>query len=183
VDYTLGQPDDSRSRARRICSGMRRRGACRAASRASGRHSNPVGSWARSSGGMKRAHIACHRRVAGKLSRHHCRQRSSVRGVTGSCCARRRAVAGVGPRSDTSTTASAKCTRRPRKRTDAAVMRLRHLAQQKLKRLAKSSRTSDGKLRGLRGKWAGWRGHHRDSHEGGFGWPVPDRSGPTAGKT
>lgn len=115
------------------------------------------GSIAISSGGMNRPHIVCHSAVTGKLSRHHCRHRAMVRGETASCCARRLAAAGVGPRADRSTIASARCTRRPRKRTDTAVVRLRHCEQQKLNRLAKSSRTSLGQLRGLRGKWAWWR--------------------------
>ena len=124
-----------------------------AASPSPAKHANNApGSSAMSGGGIKRPHIVCHRAVTGKLSRHHCRQRATVRGETASCCARRLTAAGVGPRSDSSSTASARCTRRPRKRTDTAVIRLRHCAQQKLNRLAKSSRTSLGQLRGLRGK-------------------------------
>jgi hypothetical protein len=118
------------------------------------RASSAPGSSVMSGGGMNRPHIVCHSAVAGKLSRHHWRQRATVRGETASFCAKRMAAAGVGPRSDSSSTASARCTRRPRKRTDTAVVRLRHCAQQKLNRLAKSSRTSLGQLRGLRGKWA-----------------------------
>ena len=52
---------------------------------------------------------------------------------------------------DTSTTASARYTRRPRKRTDSEVARLRHTAQQKLKRDEYSSRMLRGQPRGLRG--------------------------------
>jgi hypothetical protein len=93
------------------------------------RDSRPAGSWARSSGAIKRAHIACNRRGAGKLSHHHCCQRRTIRSAKASCCAKCRAAAGVGPWSDISATASARCTRRQRKRTDTAVTR-RHRAQQ-----------------------------------------------------
>ena len=59
-------------------------------------------------------------------------------------------VAWVRP-ADMSTTASPGYTRRPMKRTDTEVVRLRQRLQQKLKRDSKSGRTDGGQPRGLRG--------------------------------
>jgi hypothetical protein len=113
--------------------------------------SSPGSRWV-ATGGMKRAHCACHRGVTGNCACHHWRQRSRVRiGIASASAVR--AAAGVCPacRADTSTTANPRYTRRPRKRTDIAVHRLRQRLQQKLKRLSKSSRTSTRHARGLRG--------------------------------
>ena len=66
-----------------------------------------------------------------------------------------RTLVGVDPNpvrdADASTTASPRYTRRPRKRTDSEVERLRHTAQQKLKCDEQSPRMLGGQPRGLRG--------------------------------
>ena len=107
------------------------------------------------SGGMNRAQTSCHNGVNGRASCHHCRQRCSVRRGTPSSPASH-AAAGICPacRADASTTARDRYTRRPRKRTDIEVVRRRQRLQQKLNRVEKSSRTSLGQARGLRGKSA-----------------------------
>ena len=99
------------------------------------RSSSSPGRSCAAAGGMKRAQAARHSGVNGNCCCHQSRQRCSVRRATPSCVPSR-AAAGVGParRADTSTTASARYTRRPRKRTDFDVDRLRHRAQQKLSR-------------------------------------------------
>lgn len=85
--------------------------------------------------GMKRAQLACQSGVIGKISAHQVLQRLSVRaGMTR--VADSFACVDVDParRVDINTIASDKYTRRPRKRTDMDVDRLRHRLQQKLKR-------------------------------------------------
>lgn len=78
-------------------------------------------------GGMKRAQADCQSNVKGNRSVHQDRHRCSVRSGTASSPARCVcAEVGAARRSDFSTTSNAKYTRRPRKRTDMAVVRLRH---------------------------------------------------------
>jgi hypothetical protein len=101
---------------------------------------------------MKRAETARHNGIAGNSSHHHERQRCTVRRdapkAKPSC-----AAAGVGPArsADTSTRASAPYTRRPRKRTEREVLRLRQRSQQKLNREECAARLWAGQPRGLRG--------------------------------
>ena len=84
---------------------------------------------------MKRAQLACQSGVIGKSSAHQDLQRSIVRAGTQSVADSCACVdAGPARRAGINTTISDKYTRRPRKRTDMAVERLRHLPQQKLKR-------------------------------------------------
>ncbi len=83
---------------------------------------------------------------------HHVRHRRKVR--TGTCnqlatCAA--ADIRITERVDNSTTANITYTRRPRKRTDIEVLRLRQSAQQKLCREEKSARNAGAHPRGLRG--------------------------------
>lgn len=101
---------------------------------------------------MKRAQADLYSGVFGNCSRHHARQRWSVRRAIPNCVLRR-AAAAVGParRADSRTTANARYTRRPRKRTDIDVERRRHIEQQKLSRDEKWQRTSEAQPRGLRG--------------------------------
>ena len=111
-----------------------------------------AGSSVVATGGMKRAHAACQSGVTGKSSAHHSRQRCSVRTGTAKVAHTRAAVAvGPGSPADSNPTARATNTRRPKNRTDMAVVRLRHWLQQKLKRDAKSARASFRQPRGLRG--------------------------------
>ena len=86
-----------------------------------------VGSSVVATGGMKRAQAACQSGVNGKCRVHHSCQRRSVRTGTAKVAHTRAAVA-VGPAclADSNTTASDKYTRRPKNRTDLAVVRLRH---------------------------------------------------------
>lgn len=94
-----------------------------------------AGSSVVATGGMKRAQLACQSGVVGKISAHQVLQRRTVRAGTASV-PDSFACVDVGParRADINTTASDKYTRRPRKRTDMAVERLRHRLQQKLNR-------------------------------------------------
>jgi uncharacterized membrane-anchored protein YjiN (DUF445 family) len=86
-------------------------------------------------GGMKRAQSDRQSSVAGKMSAHQVLQRKIVLAGMSSVSDNVASV-DVGPtcRFDISTNARDKYTRRPRKRTDMAVERLRHWLQQKLKR-------------------------------------------------
>ena len=100
---------------------------------------------------MKRAHWACHNDVAGNSACHQFRQRISVRAGTPSVWHNSCVAACPAGRADSNTTSNDKYTRRPRKRTDTGVVRLRQIAQHKLKRVEKSARTAAGQPRGLRG--------------------------------
>lgn len=84
---------------------------------------------------MKRAQSDRQSGVIGKISPHQVLQRRIVLAGTASV-SDSIAWVDVGParRSDINTIARDKYTRRPRKRTDMAVVRLRHWLQQKLKR-------------------------------------------------
>ena len=116
------------------------------------RSSRPVGKASVATGGMKRAQAACHSGVCGNCSRHHWPQRAKVRrGIPNDRDSR--AAAGFCPacRAEPSTTANPRYTRRPKKRTDIDVERLRHQPQQKLKRVSYSPRTAGGQPRGFRG--------------------------------
>ena len=73
---------------------------------------------------MKRAHVARHNGVSGNCSVHQACQRCSVWRATPNSAPRRTPVGVAAVRDpDTSTTASARYTRRPRKRTDSEVDR------------------------------------------------------------
>ena len=101
---------------------------------------------------MKRAPKACHSGVCGNCVSHHWRQRPKVcRGT--SRYADNCAAAGmhITERVDASTTASITYTRRPKKRTDIEVTRLRQMLQQKLIREQKSDQSTGANPRGLRG--------------------------------
>ncbi len=83
---------------------------------------------------MKAAHAPNHSGVRGNASRHHSRQRSRVRAGTARLTNLGVLVFEPACRLEHKTTSSAKYTRRPRKRTDGAVARLRQMLQQKLSR-------------------------------------------------
>jgi len=96
--------------------------------------------------------LTSHSGVRINASAHQTRQRSSVRKGTSSL------LANLGApefepacRLELRTTTSAKYTRRPRNRTDMAVMRLRQASQQKLNRQLKFDANSIRHPRGLRG--------------------------------
>ena len=78
------------------------------------RSSKLAGKRAASTGGMKRAHAALHSGVNGNCAPHHWRQRSTVRSGTASVPDSRDADADSARRADTSTTATARYTRRNR---------------------------------------------------------------------
>jgi hypothetical protein len=100
-------------------------------------------------GGMNRSHIDRQNRVVGKPSRHHVRQRFSVR--AGMLNRSHSSCPNPLPRGDLNINTIAKYTRRPAKRTDGDVERASHRPQVKLKRREYSSRTAAGQPRGLRG--------------------------------
>jgi hypothetical protein len=100
-------------------------------------------------GGMNRAHIDRQNGVLGKSSRHHVRQRLSVR--AGMFSSWHSAWPEPLPGGERSINTTAKYTRRPAKRTDGDVERVSHRAQVKLRRWEYSSRTAAGQPRGLRG--------------------------------
>ena len=85
-------------------------------------------------GGMKRAQLPCQSGVVGKISAHQVLQRRIVRAGMASILDSACVDAGPEGRVDINTTASDRYTRRPRKRTDMEVERLRHRLQQKLNR-------------------------------------------------
>ena len=98
------------------------------------RSSKASGSRSTSSGGMNEPHAPCHSGVRLNASRHHARQRSRVRSGMARPASADAAEFEPACRLEFRTTTNAKYTRRPRKRTDTAVVRLRHVPQQKLKR-------------------------------------------------
>lgn len=102
--------------------------------------------------GMHLPASARHNGVAGKSASHQVRQRCTVRREapkTAPSCA----AAGDAPArcAEPNTIASATNTRRPRKRTEREVQRLRQREQQKLNREEYSWRVWGGQPRGLRG--------------------------------
>src|SRR5271157_2269932 len=92
------------------------------------------------------------------LSRHHLRQRSTVRRSTPTSPDSRCILPAVAPSRmiAISTTVAARWTLRPRNRNDGGVLRVRQpsRAQQKLKRQSCSSPSPAGRPRGLRRYWA-----------------------------
>ena len=98
---------------------------------------------------MNLSRIDCQNGVAGKSSRHHVRQRLSVRaGMLNSVHSFWPVTL---PGGDLSIRNTARYTRRPANRTDGAVARASHRPQVKLRRREYSSRTAAGQPRGLRG--------------------------------
>ncbi|MDM0118115.1 hypothetical protein QTI66_39290 [Variovorax sp. J22R133] len=100
---------------------------------------------------MKAPHAPRHSGVRTNASAHQVRQRSRVRSGIASPASSAALEFEPACRLELTTTISAKYTRRPKKRTDVAVVRLRHEAQQKLKRCSKLDRNSGRQPRGLRG--------------------------------
>jgi hypothetical protein len=98
---------------------------------------------------MNRSRIDRQNGVAGKSSRHHVRQRLSVR--AGMLSRSHSSWPDAPPGGDLSINTIARYTRRPAKRTDGEVERASHRPQVKLRRREYSSRTAVGQPRGLRG--------------------------------
>jgi len=98
---------------------------------------------------MSRSRIDCQNGVDGKTSRHHVRQRLSVR--AGMLNRSRNWWLDELPGGDLSINTTVRYTRRPVNRTDGEVARASHRPQVKLRRREYSSRTAVGQPRGLRG--------------------------------
>jgi hypothetical protein len=98
---------------------------------------------------MNRARIDCQNGVAGKLSRHHVRQRLSVH--AGMLNSSQSSLPEALPGGDRNISTTDTYTRRPAKRTDGDVDRASHRPQVKLRRREYSSCTAAGQPRGLRG--------------------------------
>ena len=108
-----------------------------------------AGSRSVASGGINRSRIDCQNGVVGKSSRHHVRQRLSVR--AGMLSRSHSSSPEALPGGDRSINTTDTYTRRPAKRTDGEVERASHRPQVKLRRREYSSRTAAGQPRGLRG--------------------------------
>jgi hypothetical protein len=107
-------------------------------------------------GGAKRSHTERQNAVRRKSSCHQRRHRLTVRTGTASISASAPVAEPAGGEASISITAT--YTRRPRKRTEAGVVRVSHRPHVKLSRKEYSSRTEAGQPRGLRGKSATCRG-------------------------
>lgn len=136
----------------RVLNGAIKRSACVSRSvivSVSKRSNRVCGSRSITSGGMNRSRIDCQNGVAGKSSRHHVRQRLSVR--AGMLNSVHSSWPEALPGGDLSINTTARYTRRLAKRTDGEVARASHRPQVKLKRREYSARTALGQPRGLRG--------------------------------
>ena len=111
-----------------------------------------AGSDSTATGGMNLPASARHNGVAGKSSIRQARQRCAVRRQAPKAAPSSAAAGNAEVRwVDRNTIASATNARRPKKRTEREVQRLRQRSQQKLKREECAVRLWPGQPRGLRG--------------------------------